>query len=1451
MNVMKRHLGAVATCTAVFAVCAVVRPSAVTAGEPIFTKQQAVHASAVPAPQETSVRPVIELEAGAEIPMYQAFPTDEFVKSPDGYNLPVFRVNRSQNMAEQDSGLRAPPNEVVLYQATGASYYGAADWYERYDFNNVEPVPHAISYVSAFSGDTGTAAYCATDRYHLIEIYADHLCLPPPGGATCTPTCIGVNAIHSKYLGGIVVNLGPHDPDDSICGGPTGSDQDFFRWFVDAGADPFIYRFFAPADGDTVVVHRMGTVSGGQFVPAPAQTDATNISLIFATAAGVVNVGARPGQSLFSDGFGGGGETDRIYTPADGPLTFGGGEGVLDMELRGRPMTDCDLDGMPDDFQIVCFEEPDTGAGSPCAANECAYYAATDTNGFFWNNALFVNPLTAAGCETECISASKDANTNGVLDECACGDCNLNGIPDLCDLDCNDSVPADCSGFIVGLCSANYPGCGQHTDCNNNGALDTCEIAGNDCNSNGILDSCDIANATEVDCQPDGVPDSCQIASGAVEDCDLNGVPDRCERPIRFDCNRNAEEDYCDLLFGRSNDLNSDDIPDECPAELCVELFEEPVGGFEDAAYVIGPLDGIDPNGDGDNWGNGDGGWTVEAGSFTAAPPDGCVGGGAKRIQGAGANSPAGFPQFVFSENFFGSTQRPISALEKLSFDYRVVGNPATASHDLHMQIGNFNNADNALIVRWTSANSDLSTNGAVPGRIWFIGGDGAGGVQYYDSGVAVNTACHRMEVSLNPSTQRVSVTLDGVTIGTNIPTFETCLRLDEIGAGSRTFLAPAGSTTMDMELDNFRWCAVGGAVECSIYKNADGTPGEDCNEDGICDIFQLGLAGADDDANGILDVCQGYCDDCNHNFLADSFEIAQGSLVDANANGIPDVCEPAEYDYDFTAFTVGDVSGQFGWSAFTGVNAVGEIEQSSGMGGLASNKFLVVKKRPTSNSSTGFVLGPRVTMAEAGLEVWAWRMRVRTTTTNDFGRIFVEITDLCEHDPANPNSVADIIAARNVGLQLTRLDTNEGAGALLAGNTANVYILGTPGGVPQYELANPVAITNVYGNVVNATWAAGITIRNNSGLANAYWDSNINDIVLPPAPSATAIRNAQTGETHEQVPDIDGTQRWRGGDRQLWIRQAGGYGTNDDIQFLFDDFRYTAGVDCDGDGNVDSVFIAANPTHDRNGDGIMDRCQDCDDDCPTFPIALTARGCLDPCQVNSAASGCGGLGGTSPDCNGNAIPDACDVDSNRPNQRVAPAFEYFAGGGSCDFDSNGVPDECQLPFTDCNGNGCKDAFELATAGFGGTATDIDNNGTLDECQADCNHNNVPDTRDIALGLAGGGSQDADQFAGPFTNDGFPDECCVQGGVVVAADGDMDNDGDRDSADYQLIQRCGGFLPPNCPDLGCVNGSGTVRGSATGGLSWDGLQCGCADFNGDGLVDECDLQIFQTLITGP
>ncbi len=63
-------------------------------------------------------------------------------------------------------------------------------------------------------------------------------------------------------------------------------------------------------------------------------------------------------------------------------------------------------------------------------------------------------------------------------------------------------------------------------DCNENGTPDVCE-SGPDCQPNGVLDECDIAGGTSKDCNGSGIPDECEI--DADPDCNSNAILDTCD----------------------------------------------------------------------------------------------------------------------------------------------------------------------------------------------------------------------------------------------------------------------------------------------------------------------------------------------------------------------------------------------------------------------------------------------------------------------------------------------------------------------------------------------------------------------------------------------------------------------------------------------------------------------------------------------------------------------------------------------------------------------------------------------------------------------------------------------------------------------------------------------------------------------------------------------------------
>ncbi|MEE9295166.1 MAG: hypothetical protein V3W34_09445 [Phycisphaerae bacterium] len=147
-------------------------------------------------------------------------------------------------------------------------------------------------------------------------------------------------------------------------------------------------------------------------------------------------------------------------------------------------------------------------------------------------------------------------------------DCNGNGHPDDCDVDCAS------------------PGCGEpcggSEDCNGSGLPDECELADNDCNANEIPDECDVSGGTSDDCNGSGIPDECElpdddcnsngtldecdISGGTSDDCNTNGIPDECEL-VENDCNTNGTPDDCDISDGTSVDCDHDGVPDECEVD--------------------------------------------------------------------------------------------------------------------------------------------------------------------------------------------------------------------------------------------------------------------------------------------------------------------------------------------------------------------------------------------------------------------------------------------------------------------------------------------------------------------------------------------------------------------------------------------------------------------------------------------------------------------------------------------------------------------------------------------------------------------------------------------------------------------------------------------------------------------------------------------------------------------
>jgi hypothetical protein len=1167
---------------------------------------------------------------------------------------------------------------------------------------------------------------------------------------------------------------------------------------------------------------------------------------------------------------------------------------------------------------------------------------------------------------------STDLNGDNVPDECGLTDCNNNGKPDMCDLSCANVVPNAPNNvgpngegpWTSGLCSAHYTPCGTSPDCNGNSRVDSCEP---DCNNNSKPDDCDLTAATSQDCNSNGQPDECDVNStdpdgdGDVwRDCNNDLIPDGCQFYFT-DCNRNNISDNCDIAVKELNDFNANGAPDVCEALGRTRTLDFERTENADVDYAVGPVDDqpFTTNGLLGDWttfdDSGDAlteitnaGYADVINSNVNVPAGTCPGTKSLKLFEIASNGtpPVDWatlsPHVFFSDPAIDTVSafQPLYQEMSLKVRFNIANDlsvPADGKKEGNMDwdwyFGSVFDIDgDSYIVndyRVLVTFKTMTDSNGYPTEIWVAG---AGG--YIRTGVdwATNVSLgqvHDLKVVVdlrNQTGQNVTnaakVYWDGALISTFTPGssvsgigypmdkiyFDQYRNTEEIGFGGTTAEVDCIKLVRDRE-----------GLDCSLFQSAD------CNGDGVCDVYQLATGDLDD--NGTLDICEGFCPDCNNNSIIDTVEIAAGSAPDTNANDIIDWCERTTHATSFEAadgFVVGPIDGQRGWHETDG--ALSEVTSTAITGWPRQGvNYLVVKKNPDTVRNFALLFEPRQdTLGDAEIEIWSWDWGYSDL---GFSQIAVEVGDLCTDIRTNGVNDGDGTGGRTPAAFFDEAEWIDiaNAGVSIFCNVPNatatevpktrVFALQVANAVHGYLEVQGVLGANINGTFFGDKWnAAGLKIMNVRGQFDILWGRNTQTQTTMLANQGNAYSLGGT-----KLVTVDETRRQRpqryassaiireGGDRQMVIRVARReattlgdtdfaaippFGDTGATQFWFDDFRYATAKDCDADGTSDATYLALNPTYDRNVDGIPDNCQDCDDDCGNFPLAnnLPATlACLDPNEK------------VGNDCNNNGLQDSCDVNPQRPFvNKIDTAgcypnpggdgflpngqcFEARYGGGSCDLNGNGTPDECEGP--DCNATGCLDWAEIEAAGgvfakcpggspalarCGGTL-DVDSNGIPDECQPDCNNNGKPDgpastaNTDLNVGNTGGpGSQDSwPYFGNPLQiGDGIPDECCVvctglPGGYPWTdqchsepADGDLDRDSDVDAYDYKFVQRCASTEPAR-PVNPYPHPKGTVVGSATGGVNWDGVSCGCADLNGDGKVDQTDLGLLQSFVTGP
>ena len=275
-----------------------------------------------------------------------------------------------------------------------------------------------------------------------------------------------------------------------------------------------------------------------------------------------------------------------------------------------------------------------------------------------------------------------------------------------------------------------------------------------------------------------------------------------------------------------------------------------------------------------------------------------------------------------------------------------------------------------------------------------------------------VGNTCYRTKVAFDPGAGTVEVffsdnggaSYDSVYTGAALDSGE---RMDFWQVSFDPYASGLGANTTMFAFDNVEICETGALIDCSSYIGADGQPSSDCDGDGICDLFQLAEAGADLNANYILDRCEGLCGDCNHNAIPDDYEIAQQPSLDANTNGVLDVCDTftgtIDTSFESPGYSLGELNGQNGWYELDSANDPRSLTTvksgASGYSGMPTgNQYIqLVDANTNSDNLVALLLSPRVSGQDAQVERWQWD---QVMTNGNFGSMWVEVADACEDQP-------------------------------------------------------------------------------------------------------------------------------------------------------------------------------------------------------------------------------------------------------------------------------------------------------------------------------------------------------------------------------------------------------------------------------------------------------------------
>ncbi len=184
-------------------------------------------------------------------------------------------------------------------------------------------------------------------------------------------------------------------------------------------------------------------------------------------------------------------------------------------------------------------------------------------------------PADCSGCPGACCNPS-DGSCSDVTEAQCTGI--FKGIHSKCADSDNDGIADD---FETGTCCGPRDACNTGTDPANpdtdgDGVLDGAEMAmGSDpcnpCSPSAANPACPSGG---TDCNGNGRLDMCDVAGGFSADCDGNLIPDECQP----DCDFDACADACEIICGTQTDSNNNGIPDDCEGGAPPSPVADPSG---------------------------------------------------------------------------------------------------------------------------------------------------------------------------------------------------------------------------------------------------------------------------------------------------------------------------------------------------------------------------------------------------------------------------------------------------------------------------------------------------------------------------------------------------------------------------------------------------------------------------------------------------------------------------------------------------------------------------------------------------------------------------------------------------------------------------------------------------------------------------------------------------------